>query len=58
MRRAGVKGITKSRKILVVWTDRAAGIFFPRSAFATPGDEAEFVAFVEARIAENMGKAG
>jgi len=45
-----IKSLSLQHLVTVLWTDRAAGIFVPRSAFATPEEEANFVTFVQSKI--------
>jgi YcxB-like protein len=43
-----IDGISVSKNLVVLWMEPAAGVFIPRTAFATPDDERSFVDFAEA----------
>jgi len=43
-----IDGVSVSKNLVVLWMEPAAGVFVPRSAFATPDDERSFVDFAEA----------
>ena len=47
-----VEGTTADKHLLVLWMDRAAGIFIPTSAFASKSDEKVFKDFVDERTAQ------
>jgi hypothetical protein len=46
-----IRSVSVQHLVMVLWTEAAAGIFIPRSAFATPDDEQRFVSFAKSRVA-------
>ena len=48
---SAIEAVTLGKKVLVLWVEPAAGIIVSRDAFREPGEETEFIAFVEGRVA-------
>jgi hypothetical protein len=48
-----IKSISVQHLVVVLWTDTAAGIFVPRSAFDRSEQEQRFVSIVQTKIALN-----
>jgi hypothetical protein len=44
-----LEGVSIGGNVIVLWIDRAAGVFVPRIAFASADDERSFIDFAEAR---------
>ncbi|GLR89941.1 YcxB family protein [Bradyrhizobium iriomotense] len=44
-----IEGVSVARNIIVLWMDRAAGVFIPRIAFESDDDERSFVEFAGKR---------
>lgn len=45
-----IKSISLQHLVVVLWTDRAAGIFVPRSVFANRDQEKSFVSFIQSKL--------
>jgi hypothetical protein len=50
-----VDSVLVDKVIIVFWTDPAAGIVIPRTAFASASDEQAFIAFAKTRILDAKG---
>jgi hypothetical protein len=46
----GIRGLTESADLVVIWVDRALGIVVPRRAFASDEERQRFVDAVQANI--------
>ncbi len=50
-----IEEVSVEKGVIVLWMDAASGIFIPRSAFASPEDETNFVAFAQKHSAAQGG---
>lgn len=51
---SAIDGVTVARSIIVLWMDRAAGVFIPRNAFASMDEEQNFLDFASKRTAVSV----